>query len=70
VLSADTIAVFKMLFYRPKDLADVGRLLQIQQGRLDIAFVRRSLVDMLGERDERIGTWDQLVEANTSPRRR
>lgn len=68
VLSADTIAVFKMLFYRPKDLADVGRLLQIQQGRLDIAFVRRSLVDMLGEQDERIGTWDRLVEANTSPR--
>lgn len=70
VLSADTIAVFKMLFYRPKDLADIGRLLQIQQGRIDIAFVRRSLVDMLGEQDERIDTWDRLVEANISPRRR
>ena len=61
VLSADTLVVFKMLFYRPKDLADVGRLLQIQRGRLDAEFVRHWLVNMLGPEDERIETWDQLV---------
>jgi hypothetical protein len=61
VLSAETLAVFKMLFYRPKDLADVGRLLDIQRERFDTAFVRRWLVDMLGAADERIETWDEIV---------
>jgi hypothetical protein len=64
VLSAETLAVFKMLFNRPKDIADVGRLLQIQKGRFDAAFVRRSLLDMLGADDDRIPAWDRLVAAN------
>ncbi len=34
VLSPETLAVFKMLFFRPKDLVDVGRLLQIQSDRI------------------------------------
>jgi len=66
VLSAETLVVFKMLFYRPKDLADVGRLLAIQRGRLDLAFVRRWLVEMLGPEDERIATWDRLVAGERS----
>jgi hypothetical protein len=61
VLSAETLAVFKMLFYRPKDVADVGRLLDIQRDRFDQAFVRRWLVEMLGPADERIARWDELV---------
>ena len=61
VLSAETLAVFKMLFYRPKDLADLGRLLEIQGEKLDAPFVRRWLVDMLGSDDDRIATWDRLV---------
>ena len=61
VLSAETLAVFKMLFFRPKDLVDIDRLLEIQRGRLDLAFVRRSLVEMLGPEDERIETWDGMV---------
>ncbi len=64
ILSADTLAVFKMLFYRPKDVADVGRLLEIQRGRLDTAFVRHWLIEMLGPDDERIATWDRLVAAS------
>jgi hypothetical protein len=61
VLSPEVLAVFKMLFYRPKDLADVGRLLEVQGVRFDRAFVRRWLVEMLGEQDERIRHWDTLV---------
>jgi len=63
VLSPDVLAVFKMLFFRPKDLADVGRLLEIAAARIDPAFVRRELVDMLGADDERIAEWDRLVRA-------
>jgi hypothetical protein len=61
VLSAETLAVFKMLFFRPKDLVDVQRLLEIQAEHMDCQFVRRSLVEMLGEDDERIRSWDQIV---------
>jgi uncharacterized protein YjhX (UPF0386 family) len=67
VLSPETLAVFKMLFYRPKDMADVGRLLDIQRQGLDADFVRRSLVDMLGDSEERIATWDRLVEEHRRP---
>jgi hypothetical protein len=63
VLSPETLAVFKMLFFRPKDLADIGRLVEIQRGRLDLDFVRRWLVDMLGADDERIESWDRLTSA-------
>ena len=61
VLSAETLAVFKMLFFRPKDLADVQRLLEIQGRQMDRTFVRQWLIAMLGEDDERIASWDQLV---------
>lgn len=64
VLSPESLAVFKMLFYRPKDLADVARLLDIQGKSFDPAFVRQWLVNMLGEGDERIVTWDRLVRAH------
>lgn len=60
VLSPETLAVFKMLFYRPKDLVDVRRLLEVQRGQMDRAFVRRALADMLGPDDERVRTWDDL----------
>lgn len=62
VLSSESLAVFKMLFHRPKDVADVGRLLDIQGGRLDVEFVRRWLVEMLGVDDERVAEWDRLAE--------
>lgn len=59
VHSAETLAVFKMLFFRPKDLLDVERMLAVRGGDFDRDFVRRALVDMLGE-DERIGKWDEI----------
>jgi len=65
VLSADTLAVFKMLFYRPKDLVDIQRLLEVQGQRMDRAFIRQALVDMLGPDDDRLQTWDDLVRRTT-----
>ena len=64
VLSPESLAVFKMLFYRPKDLADVARLLDIQGKSFDRVFVRQWLVDMLGEDDERIATWDRIARSH------
>lgn len=60
-LSAESTAVFKLLFFRGKDIVDLERLLAVQRARLDHAYVRRWIVDMLGGSDERVSRWDQLV---------
>lgn len=59
VHSAEVLAVFKMLFYRPKDLIDVERMLEVRGASFDRAFVRAALVEML-DGDERIAKWDAI----------
>lgn len=67
VLSAETLAVFKLLFFRPKDLVDLERLLQIRGDDFDAAFVREAVAGMMGEDDDRIAAWDAIVaRAGTS----
>jgi hypothetical protein len=61
-LSAETIAVFKLLFFRTKDLADLERLVALRE-ELDVAWVRSRIVSMMGESDERVTTWDRIVGA-------
>lgn len=60
-LSAESIAVFKLLFFRGKDVVDLQRLIAVRP-ELDRAYVRRWIVEMMGEDDERTRTWDQLVD--------
>jgi hypothetical protein len=59
VHSAEVLAVFKLLFFRAKDLVDVERMLQVRGVDFDRSFVRAALVDLLGE-DERIERWDEI----------
>lgn len=61
VLDAESLAVFKMLFFRDKDMVDLARLVQLQS--LDSAFVRQALVDLVGEGDPRVARWDELAPA-------
>jgi hypothetical protein len=63
-LSAEALAVFKLLFFRTKDLADLERLIAVQGSRLDAAYVRAHVAGMMGEDDPRIATWDRLVQQN------
>jgi hypothetical protein len=60
-LSAEALAVFKLLFFRAKDLVDLERMLAVQGGKLDAGYVRRQVAAMMGEGDERIERWDDLV---------
>ena len=60
-LSAEAITIFKLLFFRGKDLVDLERLVSVQGRRLDAAYVRRHLVEMMGEDDVRVSKWDELV---------
>lgn len=60
-LAAEALAVFKLLFFRPKDLADLERLLAVRGPDLDRAYVRHWIVDMMGDDDARVSAWDDLV---------
>ena len=40
---------------------DLERLIAVRGARLDRAYVRRWLVEMMGDDDERVATWDALV---------
>ncbi|MFW6197759.1 MAG: nucleotidyl transferase AbiEii/AbiGii toxin family protein [Myxococcota bacterium] len=69
VHSPEVLAVFKMLFFRPKDLVDVERLVQVRGDDFDRQFVRKALIDMMGT-DPRVEKWDAICERNppASPR--
>ena len=58
VLSAEALCVFKMLFFRPKDVVDVEKMSQILGEKLDRSYVRHHLVSIVGKEDLRIETWD------------
>lgn len=65
-LSAEATAVFKLLFFRAKDLVDLERLVAVQGATLDTAYVRRWLVDMMGADDVRVTRWDQIVATHAA----
>lgn len=67
VLSAEAIAVFKLLFFRKKDLVDLERLWSFRREKLDHEWVRSQIVDMLGDEDPRIVAWDAIVASVTPP---
>ncbi len=64
VHSAEVLAVFKLLFFRPKDLLDVERMLQIQGRAFDRGFVRQALLDMVDNDDPRVEKWDAMTARN------
>jgi hypothetical protein len=70
VLSAEDLTVFKLLFFRGKDVVDVERLVAAQGGGLDRGYVRSWLVSCVGEGDERVGRWDAICAAIPSHARK
>ncbi|MFN8544938.1 MAG: hypothetical protein U0807_12160 [Candidatus Binatia bacterium] len=59
-LSAEALAVFKLLFFRGKDVVDLERLVAVSGDSLDAGYVRTQLVRMMGPDDPRVATWDRL----------
>ena len=58
---AETLAVFKMMFFRRKDLADVEQILRTQGAQFDRLWVREQLAGMYGAGDPRLAAWDELA---------
>ncbi len=67
VLSAEAICVFKLLFFRQKDLVDLAGLVARQGRALDTAYVHRQLEIMFPEGDERLEEWDRIVRLHGPP---
>lgn len=60
-LSPEDLTVFKMLFFRTKDILDVERLVGFIGSDFDTSYVRTSLVKIVGSEDDRVRRWDRLV---------
>jgi len=62
----EVLTVFKMMFFRRKDLADVEQIIRIYGAKLDHSWIRAQLETMYGKRDPRLSQWDELIaEAGT-----
>jgi len=59
--------VFKMMFFRRKDIADVEQILRTQAGQFDRGWVREQLTAIFGPGDPRIAAWDDLVKELPAP---
>jgi hypothetical protein len=63
VWDAETLCVFKMMFFRLKDLADVEEILRVQGDHLNTDWVFGQIQAIYGARDPRSARWLELVES-------
>ena len=61
IWDAESLVVFKMMFYRRKDLADIEQILRTQGTQFNRFWVREQLAEIYGIRDPRLSQWDELV---------
>jgi len=61
ILDAESLCVFKMMFFREKDILDVKGILRDLGSAFDRKFVREQLVTICGPRDPRIVRWDEIA---------
>ena len=60
VWDAETLCVFKMMFLRRKDLADLAQVLRVQGQGLDRAWVQARVEEIFGKGDPRLSRWREL----------
>ena len=60
VWDAESLVVFKMMFFRRKDIADIEQILQTQRESLDCTWIEEQLQQLFGRHDPRISQWNEL----------
>jgi hypothetical protein len=60
VWDAESLAVFKMMFFRRKDIADLEQILNTQRESLDCTWIEEQLVQLFGRHDPRVSQWNEL----------
>jgi hypothetical protein len=61
IWDVETLCVFKMMFFRRKDLVDIESILRSQGTSLDRSWIESSLLELYGPRDPRINQWRELA---------
>ncbi|MBI3930375.1 MAG: hypothetical protein HY319_32870 [Armatimonadetes bacterium] len=61
IWAPEDLILFKLLYFRRKDEADVEAILSIQGQSVERDYVRGWLIDMVGEGDPRVTFWDALL---------
>jgi hypothetical protein len=61
IWDAETLCVFKLMFFREKDLVDIASILRSQGASLDRDWVEQSVLDLYGPRDPRVTRWRELT---------
>ncbi len=61
ILDAEALCVFKMMFFREKDVLDIKGIMRDLGHALDRNFIREHLVEICGPRDPRIIRWDEIA---------
>jgi hypothetical protein len=61
ILSAEDLAVCKVLFNRPKDWIDLRDMIRVQAGTIDTEYIRAWVHEMVGAADERARRFDKLL---------
>lgn len=67
IWDAESLTVFKMMFFRRKDVADVEQILRSRGAELDRVWIRQHLVELYGSRDPRTSQWDELDREIPTP---
>jgi hypothetical protein len=62
VWDAESLVVFKMMFFREKDLVDIKQILRTQGSSFDRLWVKVQLTDIFGVRDPRVTRWEEIIE--------
>lgn len=61
IWDAETLVIFKLMFFREKDLVDIAQILRTQGERLDTAWITTRAVDLFGARDPRVTRWRDVL---------
>lgn len=64
-LSPELLCCFKLLFFRPKDLVDLERLVE-SSAVLERGQVRALMVETMGADDERVRFWDEVMKRSST----
>jgi len=70
ILSAEDIAIFKTLYDRPKDRAEVREILLCMGERMNVGYTLAWLESLLGAEDERVVSFRDAAEKLVVTRRR
>jgi len=65
IWDAETLAVFKLMFFRRKDIADLEQILANQRDTLDRDWITRHVEAIFGRRDPRVTQWRELIDDET-----